>query len=82
MPLDTVVQFDHCLHLQQQWAAGCFDYVGMATWSYYESFTLLHIINGFRSRGLWPINAAEALEAMKNVEPSERKKRVKGKSGP
>ena len=51
------------------------DYVGMATRSYYESFTPLNLINGFRSTGLWPINAAEPLEAMKNVEPSEKKKK-------
>ena len=51
------------------------DYVGMATRSCHESFTPLSTINGFRSTSLWPIHAAEPLEAMKNVEPSEKKKK-------
>ena len=29
--------------------------------------------NSFRSKGFWPNNAAEALEAMKNVEHSKKK---------
>ena len=63
------------LHLKDDIYITWADYVGMATRSYYESFTPLNLINGFRSRGLWPINAAEPLEAMKNVEPSEKKKK-------
>ena len=70
------------LHLKDDICVTWADYVGMATRSYYELFTLLCTINGIRNTGLWPINAAEALQAMKNVEPSEKEKRFKGKSCP
>ena len=70
------VRYSKCtkVHLKDDIYIPWADYVGMATRSLYESFTPLNIINGFRTTGLWPINAAEPLEAMKNVEPSEKKK--------
>ena len=71
------------LHLKDDICIAWANYVGMATRSYYELFTPINIITGFCGTGLWPINAAEPLEAMKNVEPTEKKKKsLKGKSGP